>query len=93
MNNRVFFKYHPEIEIPRELIELGFKDQSYANDEIPVAVKGEIGVWIRENIGDLDSKFTVSHYIKGEWHGEIGDAETIENLLDILNKTEVKRRM
>jgi len=49
--HKVYFKEHGDVEFPRELIALGFKDESWHNDETGLAIKKindkfYAGIWV-----------------------------------------------
>jgi hypothetical protein len=97
--NKVYFKEHGDVEFPGELIALGFKDESWHNDETGLAIKKindkfYAGIWVfNPEEDDKEHKYYVmkvpadseGEYDPGE-AVDIGSADTIEEVKALIAK-------
>ncbi len=96
-DNKIYFKEHPDVEFPKELIDMGFKDDSWHNDETAFATKKInsdlwVGVWIF-NEGDKNAEHrfsvvTIPVDDRGDYDPstskDFGSANTINELKNLL---------
>jgi len=101
-DNKVYFEEHPDVEFPKELIDMGFKDDSWHNDETGFATKKInsdlwVGVWVF-NKGDKNTKHrffvvTIPVNESGDYDSstskDLGSADTINELKNLINKIKV----
>lgn len=102
-STKVFFKEFPNIEFPRELIDLGFKDESWHQDETALVTKQVtpkllIGIWVFDkNDKEAKHRFYVVKYPtdnQGDYDSstsiDVGVADTIAQVKELISKVKIE---